>query len=126
MAGIKQIRSLKPPLSASDNQMMIVLSDGRRLELSKAQLALQNTEGKLDQVIKATLGEPIFVHLNRNGRYAIATGERPVVWPEDEVEAKTRVKMSSFSKPKLGFIIITAASVCAEVAGILSLWWKMQ
>jgi len=45
--------------------------------------------GRLDdrlEDLKADLGGRVFLHRNRDGSVAIATGSEPETWPEDERE----------------------------------------
>ena len=84
----KRIRCAKPQVVSSTNQIMVVLADGKSAALTTVQVSPLNTEAKMSAELQKTLGSipDLFVHLNRNGRYCIATGEKPLVWPEDEKE----------------------------------------
>lgn len=88
MTVFRRIKWTKPPVNNNDNQVTIALGDGRTFIATKAQIALLDTEEKLLNAVRVSLGgiQDIFVHKNRNGRWAIATGQAPAVWPEDETE----------------------------------------
>ncbi len=45
----------------------------------------QELVGQLEQRGLSDLMPPFFIHFNADGSVAVATGEEPVVWPEDEV-----------------------------------------
>jgi len=82
----KRIKWAKPPIANTTNQVTLVLTDGRTFTRTKAQLATLNTEAKMRTALTTALGmrNDIFLHLNRNGRWCIAIGAAPAVWPEDE------------------------------------------
>ncbi len=65
----------------------IKLGIGDKLvEFKPAEVSALKSTITLQNVIRMAAGDiPIFIHKNRNGRYAIATGKEPLVWPEDEV-----------------------------------------
>jgi hypothetical protein len=56
--------------------------DGRLLQLSHSALPMHNIER---QASTSNVALPnIFVHVNRDGSLALATGMEPDIWPEDE------------------------------------------
>lgn len=75
---------------------ILVLSSGAQIAIAHAQLASLRTtfpsdgdlEDALQGVVSTGMGEGIpgglFIHVNRDGSLALATGVRPDVWPEDE------------------------------------------
>lgn len=68
----------------------VTFDDGVTVELEKSKLSELNTAAKLNQDLTARLAgrsEKIFLHLNRRGNVAVATGSEPETWPEDEQEA---------------------------------------
>lgn len=75
---------------------VIVVVDGRVLEISHADLARFDTEEKLRvelelQASTSNVEAPaLFVHINRDGCLALATGAAPGVWPEDEAKEPGR------------------------------------
>ena len=61
--------------------------DEKACEMEKSALSVFDTEDKLQgEVTQQMFPVPVFVHKNRDGTIAIATGEEPDVWPEDEVD----------------------------------------
>lgn len=76
---------MKPPQAGGANQVTIVLGDGREFKVNKNQLAQLDTEKKIQAAIEAFFGplSDIWVHKNRDGTWAIATGQEPNMWPED-------------------------------------------
>ena len=64
----------------------IGFTDNVTIKLTKQQLTTFDTQEKLDAFIKTqTSGRPeeIYLHKNRDGRIAVATGSEPDTWPED-------------------------------------------
>lgn len=87
-AGFKRIRCVKPQASGTDNRIIIELSDNRTYELTQTEVEAFNNPDRLGFAIKSKLAaNNIYVHKNRNGRWAIATGQEPKEWPEDMVIA---------------------------------------
>ena len=43
---------------------------------------------EIEKVISKEAKPDLFLHKNRDGSWAIATGEEPKTWPEDEKEAR--------------------------------------
>jgi len=81
----RRIKWAAPPAGDADNQVTIVLGDGRTFTATKIQIAALDTRAKACAALEAVLTSvpDIFLHLNRNGRWAIATGQPPEIWPED-------------------------------------------
>ena len=63
-----------------------------RFEITHSDLTIFNTEKKIKSEIErqASLSAKqlpeIFFHKNKDGSIAIATGQEPNIWPEDEIE----------------------------------------
>lgn len=60
--------------------------DGKQVDISYAdKLTRFNSEADFKAEIERVVGTkiPIFVHFNRDGGVAIATGRAPEIWPED-------------------------------------------
>lgn len=91
MTAFKRIMSLKP--QASDNANRITVEWGGNSYSIKQSILKHFTTAlelktALDNWTQANLGyviNDIFFHRNRDGTWAVATGEEPQVWPEDEV-----------------------------------------
>src|SRR3972149_4615436 len=83
----RRIKWAKPPATNVENQVTIVLSDGRTFAATKAQIGGANTASQLKAMLTAVLGglPDVWIHKNRNGRWAISTGTEPAIWPEDEI-----------------------------------------
>jgi len=87
MAGIKRIFGGN---SKSVVAFEIEFTDGSKVSVNKAQLVggQFNTDAKLNNYTKTLLSNktttPVYIHRNRSGTFAIALGEPPAVWPEDE------------------------------------------
>lgn len=62
--------------------------DDKLIELEHADLSTHNTSEKVLAEVErlAQQSLPIFIHFNRDGSLAVATGWPPDVWPEDEPE----------------------------------------
>lgn len=77
---------------AKQGKAVLLVIDGQKLEISHADLATFDTEKKIkDELeLQATIGNvqppAMFVHINRDGSLALATGAAPKVWPEDVPE----------------------------------------
>jgi len=87
--GINRIATYK--LGKSDTAVLIEV-DGKPIEITYSELSTYNTEKKIENRIdflasksKVDLPE-IFIHKNRDGSVAVATGQEPDIWPEDEKE----------------------------------------
>ena len=53
--------------------------------LRRPQLATPtNRERSIHDAIAFRSNRPVYVHENRDGSYAIAVGDEPRIWPEDE------------------------------------------
>lgn len=65
----------------------LTFADNAQITVTKNQLLIYDTMNKLNLYISLQLAgrsDKIFLHKNRNGTIAVATGREPVVWPEDE------------------------------------------
>jgi len=73
---------------ARPDPSVIIEVGGRRVMFEHAQsdrMELATLRGNLEQECRAGGVEvAVFVHRNRDNSLAIAVGERPDVWPEDE------------------------------------------
>ncbi len=73
----------------TDNQIIIETGGKKKKKkkgkLTRAEMAGLDTPGKrrkrLEQLIGKKLPD-VFVHKNRDGSYAVATGKEPTEWPE--------------------------------------------
>lgn len=85
-AGFKRIKCAKPQATGSDNRLTLELTDGTSYPLTDAELeALSNGDKATETLQQDLAAYNVYVHKNRNGRWATATGQEPTVWPEDEV-----------------------------------------
>jgi hypothetical protein len=83
----RRIKTVKTPATGNANQLTIELADGRTYALTRAQLSQFVTAAALKTAIVTALGSPLpdlWCHRNRNGTWAIATGQEPEIWPEDD------------------------------------------
>lgn len=71
--------------ASTGRSAVIVEIDGRKIELSQANAALMS-EAAIKQAIVTTMAQdvPIHIHRNQDGSLAVAYGEEPRFWPEDE------------------------------------------
>jgi len=73
---------------------VLLVIGGDRVELSHGDLSIHNTAEAVGEVLSARAGlagvvlPRVFVHVNRDGSLAVATGRVPKVWPEDEVDER--------------------------------------
>lgn len=72
---------------AAQGKAVVLVVDGQEIEIDHAALDSLNTAGKLEAAVEGMAGRelPVFFHINRDGSLAMAWGEAPRVWPEDEV-----------------------------------------
>lgn len=87
MTTFKRIASLKIQPSDNDNRIAIVANDvtytcNQRILYRFANGA--ELKAALEKFLGYSLPD-IFFHKNADGTWAIATGQSPVVWPENEV-----------------------------------------
>jgi hypothetical protein len=85
---VKQVASLKPAASGNPNRITMALN-GMTYTINQNTLNKFTTADEIKTACDKFLGyspTDIWFHLNRNGRWAIATGPNaPTVWPEDEI-----------------------------------------
>ncbi len=64
----------------------IKLGTGDKLvEFKASEVAASKSVMSLQNTIKMAADDiPVFIHKNRDGSYAMATGKEPLVWPEDD------------------------------------------
>lgn len=97
MAAYIRIASLKPQPSDNDNRIILVWigpdSIQREYMVNQRTLNRYATADELkaavDDFTSKSFGyvlNDVWFHLNRDGTWAVATGQQPSVWPEDEVE----------------------------------------
>jgi hypothetical protein len=93
MTAFKRIKSVKPQTGGNANRITITLANGTTYAVNQSTLNKYKTgaemKAALDLWMQANLGyviNDIFFHLNDDGTWAIATGQEPLIWPEDEVE----------------------------------------
>ncbi len=78
--------------TAAKGYAIILTVDGHDLKLEHTDLVTYDTakkvEDELSRQASVSAAEPpaIYVHVNRDGSLALATGSAPEVWPEDEVD----------------------------------------
>lgn len=66
--------------------------DGKRVQMSHGDMSIYNTAAAVEEIISTRAGlagvvlPRVFVHINRDGSVAVATGKAPKVWPEDREE----------------------------------------
>lgn len=91
MTAFTRIASLKVQGSDNDNRMVIEWA-GVSYAINQRTLNRYTTAAEikaaLDKWAQVNLGyviNDIWFHKNRDGSWAVATGEQPAVWPEDEV-----------------------------------------
>jgi hypothetical protein len=80
--GLTRIAAFK---STTDRVAVAIEIDGKKVELSQETVAF-STENSIKQLITNAVGKelPIYIHRNRDGSLAVAYGEKPYLWPEDE------------------------------------------
>jgi hypothetical protein len=74
--------------SKSDVAYEVEFTDDTKISLTKSSLTILDTKEKLDTDLTTKMGarkDKIFLHKNRSGTIAVATGAEPEVWPEDEI-----------------------------------------
>jgi hypothetical protein len=75
---------------AEQGQALLLVVDGKKVEIDHAALTTLDTAEKIEaelrsQATTANVQLPkLFIHLNRDGSVAVATGAEPEIWPEDE------------------------------------------
>jgi len=72
-------------IATTGDRITIETTTGDPIRLSPNALALLSTDAQIKSAIDAAAGNtvPVFVHRNRDGSIAIATGLQPDPWPED-------------------------------------------
>lgn len=97
MSSYKRIASLKPQPSNNDNRIIMVWVGPDSIErtyavnqrtLNKYKSATE-LKAALDDWTQKSFGyvlDDVFFHLNDDGTWAMATGQEPSVWPEDDIE----------------------------------------
>lgn len=71
----------------------IEFADNSKISLAKSSLTTIDTKEKLEANLATKMGvrkDKIFLHKNRNGVIAVATGQEPKVWPEDVPKIEMR------------------------------------
>lgn len=95
MTAYKRIKCFHTQPSDNDNRITLVWigSDGIEREYAVNQRTLKRyatadeLKAALDSWTQKTWGyviNDVWFHINRNGAWVIATGQEPVIWPEDE------------------------------------------
>ena len=81
---IKRLKTAKAT-RGSDEVIVIGHTDGREVRLLQSDRATFNTPEKLRNEVSRQLGDNNFhFHINRDGSIAMAYGQEPELWPEDE------------------------------------------
>lgn len=94
MANIARIATWKQSALDKDvsREPVTIVVDGHTIVITRALITRLNTTKKLmDKVEEYALANgielpPIFFHINRDKSIAIATGQEPEIWPEDDAE----------------------------------------
>lgn len=90
MTRFQRIKCSRVQPSDNDNRITITLLDGTSYAVNQRSLNRFATGDELKAALEKFLGyavPDIWFHKNRSGTWAIATGEFPNIWPEDEVTA---------------------------------------
>jgi len=69
--------------------LVIQFSSGRPVVISQADLVTYDTPAKLRAEAARQAGRglaEVYFHFNRDGSVAVATGQAPAVWPEDDLQ----------------------------------------
>jgi len=83
MANIRRLATFTPEINATDG-LIIELTDDTQVKITQAAIELA-TEGQLETTLRTTLTrDDVHVHKNRDGTVALAIGQEPATWPEDE------------------------------------------
>lgn len=75
---------------SAQGKALLIEIDKRRFEIDHAERNTFDSVKKLESEIErqaslsSTILPSIFYHVNRDSSIAIATGQKPDVWPEDE------------------------------------------
>lgn len=88
MAEIKRVGTFKP--SKRETAAIVQIGDVEVIITHADKDFSLNTEAKFRAELIRVVGNkpPVFVHFNRDGSVAIATGKEPDVWPEDITDAR--------------------------------------
>lgn len=69
---------------------IVVVRNGVTRTILRSSMPTRPTATQVLNVIRVAFGvgnvNDLFVHINRNDSIALATGQEPMVWPEDDVE----------------------------------------
>jgi len=91
MTEFTHIKSVKPQTGGNSNRITVTLATGQSYTVNQTTLNKYSTaeelKAALDKWIQTNLGyviNDIWFHKNRDDTWAIATGQEPLVWPEDE------------------------------------------
>ena len=80
---IRRLATFTPTTNATDG-LIIELTDDTQVKITQAAIELA-TEGQLETALRTTLTrDDVHVHKNRDGTIALAIGQEPATWPEDE------------------------------------------
>lgn len=74
---------------AKQGPAVLVVIDGKKVEIAHADLVTHDTAAKVKAELETQAGKVLpglFIHVNKAGNLAVATGQEPDVWPEDEAE----------------------------------------
>lgn len=74
----------------SEIAYIVEFAANSKVTLTKTDSSLLDNQTKLDNDLITKMVDkkttPIFLHKNKNGTVAVATGQKPIVWPENEKE----------------------------------------
>lgn len=96
MTIFKRIACLKPQPSDNNNRVILTWIGPDLVErtyavnqrILKRYATAEEAKAALDKFTQQNFGytlPDVWFHINRDGRWAIATGVLPALWPEDEV-----------------------------------------
>lgn len=90
MAGeLTRVATFKP---GRRREAIVLEINGRQMKIDHADLSTFKNAKAMEAAIRAQAATsnvklpPIFVHVNRDGSLALATGAAPNRWPEDDLE----------------------------------------
>jgi len=84
------IRRIFSGNSKASDAYIVEFGDNTKIDATKTDLTSLPTDKELntdltDKLSVVSKTDTIFLHKNRNGTIAVATGQEPKVWPEDEI-----------------------------------------
>lgn len=74
---------------AAQGPAVLVVVDGVEVKILHADLITHDTAAKIKTELETQAGKALpglFIHVNKAGNLAVATGQEPDTWPEDVVD----------------------------------------